>query len=77
MDAPSLFTPARQLSSEQLINMCKYRQGAGCCRYIYFPRDKKEFYVKKIPEMQQKLDKEVENMISKGNNCPGLPHEKS
>lgn len=75
MDA--IFTPDRQISSEHLVKVCKYRQGEGCCRYIYFPRDKKDFYcVKKISEMQEKLDEEVESMIAKGDNCSGLPHEK-
>ena len=78
MDAHNPFTPDRQISSEHLVRVCKYRQGSECCRYIYFPRDEKEFYcVKKLPVMQEKLDGEVENMTAKGDNCPGLPNEKS
>ncbi len=77
MDAetPDLFID-RQISTERLIDVCKYRQGSGCCRYIYFPREKREFYcIKTIPEMKEKLDRE--DMTAQGDNCPGLPHEKS
>jgi len=78
MDALPAFTSDRQILSEHLVDVCKYRQGPECCRYIYFPRDKKEFYcVKKITEMREKLDEEVENMIAKGDNCSGLPNEES
>lgn len=72
------FTVDQQISTEHLISVCKYRQGANCCRYIYFPRDKREFYcVKRISDMKEKLDDEVSSMTAQGDNCPGLPHEKS
>lgn len=74
-EAPDLSTD-RQISTEHLINVCKYRQGSCCCRYIYFPREKRDFYcVKTMPEMKRKLD--GESMTAQGDNCPGLPHEKS
>lgn len=79
MDAetPDL-TIDRQISTERLIDVCKYRQGSECCRYIYFPRDKREFYcVKRIPELKIKLDNEVATMTAQGDNCRGLPYEKS
>lgn len=77
MDAEALdLSTDRQISTKHLISVCKYRQGSGCCRYIYFPREKRDFYcVKTIPEMKEKLDGEP--MTAQGNNCPGLPHEKS
>lgn len=79
MDAePSDFVEARQISTEHLISVCKYRQGAECCRYIYYPREKREFYcVKTISEMKEKLDGEVSTMTAQGDNCPGLLNEKS
>lgn len=67
----------RQIPTEHLISVCKYRQGSGCCRYIYFPREKRDFYcVKTIPEMKEKLNGESA-MTAQGDNCPGLPNEKS
>ena len=72
------FTIARQISTDYLINVCKYRQRKECCRYIYYPREKREFYcVKTISEMKEKLDNEVSTMTAQGDNCPGLPNEKS
>lgn len=78
MDAEaSDFTADRQIPTEHLISVCKYRQGPDCCRYIYYPRDKRDFYcVKTILEMKSKLDQE-DSMIAQGDNCQGLPHEKS
>ncbi len=78
MDAEtSEFTTSRQIPTERLINICKYRQGSECCRYIYYPREKRDFYcVKTIPEMKSHLDDEV-SMIARGDNCLGLPDEKS
>ncbi len=72
------FTIAQQISTEQLVKICKYRQGSACCRYIYYPREKREFYcVKTISEIKEKLDGEVSVMTAQGDNCPGLPNEKS
>lgn len=73
MDAEtSDFTVARQISIDHLVNICKYRQGSECCRYIFYPREKREFYcVKTISEMKKKLDGEMV-MTAQGNNCPGL-----
>ena len=73
MDAETpVFTTEQQISTEHLIQVCKY-QGSECCRYIYYPREKREFYcVKRIPEMKNKLDGEVSNMTAQGDNCPGL-----
>lgn len=69
--APDL-TVSRQISTDHLVNICKYRQGSECCRYIFYPREKREFYcVKTIPEMKKKLDGEI-SMTAQGNNCPGL-----
>jgi len=71
------YTDERQISHDHLINVCKYRQGSDCCRYIFFPREKREFYcAKNIPVMKAKIDSEVSEMTAKGDNCPGLPNEK-
>lgn len=79
MDSAALdLTEDRQISTEHLIGVCKYRQGSDCCRYIYYPRDKRDFYcVKTIPDMKEKLDNEASSMTAQGDNCPGLPNEKS
>lgn len=68
------FSSDRLICSDLLINICKYRQGSTCCRYIFFPRDKRDFYcVKKIDEMKAKIDSDITNMTAKGDNCQGLP----
>ncbi|MHA2279405.1 MAG: hypothetical protein ACXAC5_00740 [Promethearchaeota archaeon] len=70
------YTDDRQIPHQHLIDICKYRQGGACCRYIFFPREKREFYcTKKIPAMKFKIDSESE-MTARGNNCVGLPNEK-
>lgn len=74
-DAP--YTDDLQIPLDHLVKVCKYRQGEGCCRYIFFPREKREFYcAKNIPLMKTKIDSEVSEMTAKGDNCLGLPHEK-
>lgn len=68
-----LFDLKRVIDSDHLINVCKYRQGEQCCRYIYFPRGGDEFYcIKNIPEMKKKIDSNLDSMFSKGDNCLGL-----
>ncbi len=70
------YTSNRQIPQEHLVDICKYRQGESCCKYIYFPREKKDFYcVKKVQLLREKLDQE--EMTAKGDNCPGLPNETS
>lgn len=73
MDTP--YTPELQISHDHLIDVCKYRQGSACCRYIFYSRDKNEFYcAKNIEGLREKLDQE--QMTAQGDNCPGLPNEK-
>jgi len=37
-----------------------------------------DFYcAKTVPEIKTKLDEVGSTMIAQGDNCPGLPHEKS
>ncbi len=68
------FSLDRQISTDRLINICKYRQGTACCRYVYVPRDDPEFYcAKQIEEVKNKIDDIVEQMTAKGDNCIGLP----
>ena len=70
------YTSDKQIPQDHLIQICKYRQGANCCKYICFPREKKDFYcVKTIQPLKEKLDQT--KMIAEGDNCPGLPNEKS
>lgn len=75
MDNETPFSVDRLICSERLVATCKYRQGGDCCRYIFFPRDKRDFYcVKGIDEMKAKIDDDVSNMTAKGDNCQGLPN---
>lgn len=68
-----VFTDDRQISTEHLVSVCKYRQGVECCRYIYFPAQMREFFcVKKIPALQEKIDEAVSELTAQGDNCPGL-----
>lgn len=63
----------RQIPQDHLISVCKYRQGETCCKYIFFPRDRNDFYcAKKIEEIKNYLD--AEPMVAKGDNCQGLPN---
>ena len=72
------YTSDRQIPHEHLVKVCKYRQGEDCCRYIFFPREKRDFYCsKKILVMKTKIDSQVSEMTAKGDNCPGLPNEKN
>ncbi len=76
MDAINIdvFTDDRKISLEQLVEVCKYRQGATCCRYIYFPAQMREFFcIKKIPVLQEKIDEVVDELTAQGDNCSGLP----
>jgi len=78
MDSETPDFTNRQIPNEHLIEVCKYRQGSNCCRYIFYPRDKRDFYcIKGISEMQEKIDQEASSMTAKGDNCPGILHEES
>ena len=70
------YTPDKQILNDQLVAVCKYRQGAQCCKYVVFVKDKLEFFcVKKIPDIKHFIDQQ--QMSAKGDNCPGLPDEKT
>ncbi len=60
------------IPDDHLADVCKYRCGKACCKYIVF-FDK--FYCsKKDPELKSKID--AQTMIhANGDNCQGLPHE--
>ena len=73
MEENDPFVDGRVIHHDHLVNTCKYRQ-EGCCRYIYFPRGKNEFYcIKNISEMKEKIDSFASSMKAKGDNCSGLP----
>ena len=58
-----------------LNNVCKYRQGSSCCKYIVYLAEHKNFFCgKMIEEIKLKIDSAV-NMQAKGDNCSGLPDE--
>lgn len=69
-----VFTPDNRISPDHLVSVCKYRQGEGCCRYIYFPPVSGDFHcAKNIPNLKLKIDDLSEGMMAKGDNCLGLP----
>lgn len=68
------FSPEQFIPNEHLMKVCKYRQD-GCCRYIVYFLELKEFCCAKKDEyIRQGIDSTVENMKCKGDNCEGLPH---
>ena len=61
------------ISDDRLVKICKYRQGALCCKYIvYFEQNKEFCCVKNNNFMKEKIDSQ-ELMKAKGDNCEGLP----
>ncbi len=62
------------ISDDHLINVCKYRRGSMCCKYIVFFESHKKFYcVKNILELKKKIDLQSSQLRAKGDNCIGLP----
>lgn len=56
----------------RLVEVCKYRQGESCCKYIVYFDD---FYcVKKEEKLRNVIDSH-RDMKSKGDNCIGLPDD--
>lgn len=62
------------IPNEHLVKVCKYRQ-EGCCRYIVFFLELKEFCcAKRVDHIRQGIDSTADNMKCTGDNCEGLPH---
>ena len=60
------------ISDDRLVQICKYRQGESCCKYVvYFERQNDFYCVKHVSEVKNKI--ESQDMKSKGDNCEGLP----
>ena len=71
MESP--YTDDKIITTDNLLNVCKYRQGFSTCRYITFSEDKDNYYcVKKITFLNEFVNNQKE-MIAKGDNCQGLP----
>ena len=69
----SHFVLDSKIPDGHLVDVCKYRQGASCCRYIVFFDKKEDFYcVKKEGTLKEKIDRQIEEMTAKGDNCQGL-----
>lgn len=58
------------IDNDTLKNVCKYRQGSSCCKYIVYLRDFQNYYCAKNTDMKQKID--TLSLKAKGDNCPGL-----
>lgn len=66
-----------EIPDNHLVEVCKYRQGSKCCRYIVFFEDPGRFFcVKRINDLKQKINSQIDDMRSQGDNCEGLPDEK-
>lgn len=61
---------ANNIPDETLKNVCKITQGANCCRYILCGQN--GFECGKLTKLKESIDKCVNIMITKGDNCKGL-----
>lgn len=61
---------AKNISNETLKNVCKIGQGANCCRYILCGQN--GFECGKLTKLKESIDKRVNIMAAKGDNCKGL-----
>lgn len=63
-----------EISDEHLINVCRYRQKTGCCRYIVWLLEKEKFYCGKTTEKARKfLDEQALKGTAQADNCEGIP----
>ena len=60
----------KNISNETLKNVCKIGQGANCCRYILCGQN--GFECGKLTKLKESIDKRVNIMTAKGDNCKGL-----
>lgn len=64
-----------EIPDDHLSNVCKYRHGPACCRYIvFFEKTGRFCCVKKINDLKEKIDSYADHMKAKGDNCEGLPY---
>lgn len=64
------------IPQDQLVNVCKYRQGSECCKYIVFLQQESDFVCgKKTEDLRNTIESQTD-MTAQGDNCEGLPHEK-
>ena len=66
----------KKIPLDYLTQVCKYRQGANCCRYIVYFKDHADFFcVKKLPEQKEKIDAIKDQLVAQADHCTGLPLE--
>ena len=58
------------ISENRLKSVCKIFQGHLCCRYIACGEN--GFECQKHTGLKSVIDNNIDNMISKGDNCEGL-----
>lgn len=64
------------IDDDRLVDICKYRQGSECCKYIvYFEKPGRFCCVKKVNDLKLKIDSQAADMKATGDNCEGLPNE--
>lgn len=65
-----------EIPDVHLAQVCKYRHGSQCCRYIVFLESHGRFVcAKKVNDLKQKIDSQADKMNAQGDNCEGLPNE--
>ena len=69
-----LLTENHIIPDDHLVNICKYRKGNSCCKYIIYSDVKQNFCcVKNIQYIKNMLDSQ--ELKAQGDNCVGLPCE--
>jgi len=60
------------VTEDHMVQVCRYRQGSSCCKYLVFFNNPHNFYcVKKYPELNKQISSL--DLLAKGDNCEGLP----
>lgn len=60
-----------EMTKEHLNEVCRIGHGTACCRYVLVHPDDGIICGKDDPGMKLTLDKRVEQMTAKGDNCDG------
>lgn len=63
------------ISEDRLVNICKYRQGVECCKYIVFLDQASDFVCGKNIEELRNVVESKDDMTAQGDNCEGLCNE--
>ncbi len=71
MDTEFPLSPESVVTEDYMVQVCRYRQGSSCCKYLVFFDNPHNFYcVKKDSELNKKISSL--DLKAKGDNCEGL-----